>query len=144
MNNINYTVTTLLTRRLGIAVLLLAVSMLSGCSNNIPDDELSGITIVAQGESIANRPEMTEACKGFYVSEQKLQDFFQYAANTHEQQTNDKAKSLPCYSSGLAYLAGEQYHWVLRSGGIAEFYNGEKSFTKICGISCCDNVQGVC
>jgi hypothetical protein len=118
--------------------------MLSACSNHIPDNELSSITIVSQGESITNRPEMAAMCKAFYVSEKKLKDFFQYAADTHENQLNDKAKSLPCYSSGLAYLAGEQYHWVLRSGGIAEFYNGEKSFTKICGISCCDDVQGVC
>jgi hypothetical protein len=118
--------------------------MLSACSNNIPDNELSSITIVAQGESITNRPEMAAMCKAFYVNENKLKDFFQYAANTHEKQLNDKAKSLPCYSSGIAYLAGEQYHWVLRSGGIGEFYNGEKSFTKICGVSCCDNVQGVC
>ncbi len=144
MNNINSLSTQLLTQRLCAAIPLLIILMLSACSNNIPDNELSSITIVAQGESIATRPEMAAMCKAFYVSENKLKDFFQYAANTRENQLNDKAKSLPCYSSGIAYLAGEQYHWVLRSGGIGEFYNGEKSFTKICGVSCCDNVQGVC
>ena len=99
---------------------------------------------------------MAEACKGFYVSPEKLKDFFQYAALTHEERVNNNYEKLPCYSSGTAYLGDDEIQWVLRAGGVGEFKNlhhktqnnnqdqTQKSFTKICGVSCCDNVQGVC
>lgn len=123
---------------------LCCIAMISACSSSRPANELSEITVLVQGESINQRPEMALACKGFYVSPQKLKNFYQHAALTHEKQSNGNYKELPCYSSGLAYIADDKFHWVLRAGGVAEFYNGEKSFTKICGVSCCNSVQGVC
>ncbi|KGJ94821.1 hypothetical protein [Colwellia psychrerythraea] len=129
---------------LNLAFVLCFITLISACSSSRPANELSEITVLTQGESIKKRPEMAEACKGFYVSPQKLKEFYQHAALTHEKQGNGNYKELPCYSSGLAYIADDEFHWVLRAGGVAEFYNGEKSFTKICGVSCCNNVQGVC
>ncbi len=127
-----------------IALLLLSLVFLSACSANKRANELTDITVLAQGVNISSRPEMSEACKGFYVSPEKLKFFYQYAALSNEKQNSNNYRELPCYSSGVAYLADEQFHWVLRAGGIGEFYSGQNSFTKICGVSCCDNVQGVC
>lgn len=136
-------------------LILLAIVTISACSSR-GANELSDITVLAQGESIKERPEMAEACKGFYVSPEKLKDFFQYAALTHEERVNNNYEKLPCYSSGTAYLGDDEIQWVLRAGGVGEFKNlhhktqnnnqdqTQKSFTKICGVSCCDNVQGVC
>ncbi|NQY49695.1 MAG: hypothetical protein HRT50_11445 [Colwellia sp.] len=142
-------------RRLYSLLALLAMTTISACSSRAAN-ELTDITVLAQGESIIERPEMAEACKGFYVSPEKLKDFFQYAALTHEERVNNNYEKLPCYSSGTAYLGDDEIQWVLRAGGVGEFKNlhhktqnnnqdqTQKSFTKICGVSCCDNVQGVC
>ncbi|PKG83044.1 hypothetical protein CXF85_11905 [Colwellia sp. 75C3] len=127
-----------------VMLLLLCLVFLNACSSSRSANELTEITILAQGENINSRPEMTEACKGFYVSTEKLKSFYLNSALTHDKQASSNKRELPCYSSGIAFLADEQIHWVLRAGGVGEFYNGQKSFTKICGISCCDSVQGVC
>ena len=126
-----------------IACLMLTTTSIVSCSSR-PSDSLSEIIILEQGQNIAQRPEMAEACKGFYVSPEKLNEFFQHARPTHEQQQNSNYQKLPCYAAGVAYLADEKLHWILRAGGVGEFYNEEKRFTKICGVACCENVQGVC
>lgn len=149
---------------LHLAFLLIALSLLSSCSSNRPAGELSEITVLAQGKSIKQKPAMVAVCKGFYVTPEKLKDFFQHAALTHEEQVSSSYAKLPCYSSGTAYLGNDEIQWVLRAGGVGEFHNLEnktqnetsddaqesaqektqKSFTKICGVSCCNTVQGVC
>ena len=130
--------------RLSLIILLQCLTFLTACSTTRGANELSDIIIVAQGANIQSRPEMAEACKGFHVSPQKLKDFFHYSAPTLEDKTNNYNEKLPCYSSGLANVGYEEFQWVLRSGGIVEFSNEENNFTKICGIACCDIVQGVC
>jgi len=126
------------------AIWLICLLLLGGCASSRVEGELSEITVLAQGKSIKQKPTMIAACKGFYVTPEKLKDFFQHAALTNEKQANSNYEKLPCYSSGTAYLGNEEIEWVLRAGGVGEFYNDRNSFTKICGVSCCDNVQGVC
>jgi hypothetical protein len=125
-------------------VLLVGLSLLSSCASHRPAGELTEIIVLDQGKSIKQKPKMIDACKGFYVTPQKLKNFFRYASLTHEEQASSNYAKLPCYARGTAYLGNEEIQWVLRAGGVGEFYNAQKSFTKICGISCCDNVQGVC
>lgn len=139
----NFTLSTKQDTLKKLLIITLMVSGLFACSSR-PADQLSDITVLAQGKNIAQRPEMAEACKGFYITPDKLKDFFQHARPTHEQKENSNYQKLPCFASGVAYLADEEFHWILRAGGVGEFYNDEKSFTKICGVACCDNVQGVC
>jgi hypothetical protein len=127
-----------------ITLLFFSLVFLNACSMSRGDNELTEITVLSQGKNIKQRPEMVEACKGFFISAQQFKDFYYYSALTHEAKTNINNKKLPCYSSGTAYLGDKEFKWILRSGGIAEFYNEQKSFTKICGVSCCKKVQGVC
>ena len=140
----NFSTKAIAVPRLALLLLLLCLTLLSACSTTRGANELSEIIVVAQGANINSRPEMAEVCKGFHVSPQKLKDFFHHSALTREEQTNNNNEKLPCYSSGIANVGYEEFQWILRSGGIVEFSNEEKSFTKICGIACCDIVQGVC
>jgi hypothetical protein len=126
------------------ALCLISLILLSSCASNRIEGELTEITVLAQGKSIKQKTAMIAACKGFNVTPEKLKDFFQHSALTHEDQANSNYAKLPCYSSGTAYLGNDEIQWILRAGGVGEFYNERKSFTKICGVSCCDNVQGVC
>jgi len=134
----------LLKNALSAVFFLLGVLLISSCANNRPAGELSEVTVLTQGKSITQKPRMIAACKGFYITPEKLKNFFQHSAPTHEEQASDNYAKLPCYSSGTAYLGNEEIQWVLRAGGIGEFNSDRKSFTKICGVSCCNKVQGVC
>jgi len=145
-------------------LMLLTALFISSCASNRAAGELSEVTVLAQGKSINQEPRMMSACKGFYITPEKLKSFFQHAASTHEQQASSNYAKLPCYSSGTAYLGNEEIQWILRAGGIGEFYHqqpslpgsqpedpenssdrkAKTSFTKICGVSCCNKVQGVC
>ena len=130
--------------KLSLIILLQCLAFLTACSTTRGANELSEVIVVAQGANIKSRPEMAEACKGFHVSPQKIKDFYYYSALTQEEKNNRYNEKLPCYSSGVANVGYEEFQWVLRSGGIIEFSNEDSNFTKICGIACCDIVQGVC
>ncbi|WP_415226566.1 hypothetical protein [Psychromonas sp.] len=124
------------------ALLFACSTLLIACSFN--NDPINRIKITQQGKNIESRPLMSEVCKGFFISPTKLIEFYNNAAITHEEQANNNYLKLPCYSSGIAYFGDEKFQWIIRAGGVGEFYNETKSFTKICGVSCCDKVQGVC
>jgi hypothetical protein len=107
-------------------------------------NKISHVEINTQGQNIEQRPKMSEVCKGFHITSQKVASFYHYAKNIKEEEINNHYKTLPCYSAGIAYLGNEKFQWIIRSGGVGEFYNEKASFTKVCGVSCCDKVQGVC
>lgn len=125
-----------------ISLVITYILMLSACSSFFGESEQ--FSIIEQGKNINTRSNMEEVCKGFYVSPSIFYDFFEYASLTHEKTINERYKSLPCYSSGFAYIEGEKFNWTIRAGGVGEFYNETKSFTKVCGINCCAKVDGVC
>ncbi|PKG38764.1 hypothetical protein CXF74_11740 [Psychromonas sp. Urea-02u-13] len=120
------------------------ILMLSACSSIFPWGDSEQFTIIEQGKNIDNRPNMEEVCKGFYISPSIFDAFFEYASITHEETLNERYKSLPCYSSGITYIEEEKFNWIIRAGGVGEFYNETQSFTKVCGIACCAKVDGVC
>lgn len=123
--------------------LLLSLLLLNACSSRIAN-ELSDIKTEKQGSYIQERPEMAEACKGFFVNEDTLKGFYTNASITNSEKAINNSEKLPCYASGTTYIGDETYQWVLRSGGIGMFYNAENKITKICGVRCCDKVKGVC
>ncbi|TYK65447.1 hypothetical protein [Colwellia echini] len=129
---------------ISLSLFLLFLMTLNACSTNNNPNELTEVNVIAQGQSIATRPEMVDSCKGFFVSAEKLKSFYHYSSSTNEESISAKAKSLPCFVSGEAYIGDQKYQWILRSGGIGEFYNEHNTVTKICGIACCKNVPGVC
>ncbi|PKF63482.1 hypothetical protein CW745_01130 [Psychromonas sp. psych-6C06] len=126
----------------GLSVFLF--STLSACSSLWDFNDEPRFAILAQGKNIETRPKMAEVCKGFHVSEKTFNAFVEHAAVTHEETLNERYKALPCFSSGYVYLDEEKFNWVIRAGGVGEFYNENSSFTKICGVACCKKVAGVC
>ncbi|TQV85862.1 hypothetical protein [Aliikangiella coralliicola] len=123
---------------------LISAFIIVACSSIDKTIPISYIEILNEGKHYPNRPEMAEICKGFLMSAEKVEMFYHNAALTHEKDPGDKYKVLPCFSSGTAYLYGEKYHWVIRAGGVGEFYSDNDRFVKICGIKCCDKVRGIC
>lgn len=105
---------------------------------------IDNINVIEQGKNQSDRKNMQKVCKGFYVSQEKFIAFYQHATIADETQINKRYKVLPCYSSGTVLFDGEKFNWIIRAGGVGEFYNENRSFTKICGIACCKKVAGVC
>jgi len=116
--------------------------LITACTNH--QTPIDNIQITQQGQNIENRPAMHDVCKGFHINDSQVHDFFNNAKMIEQGALNEHYKKLPCFASGTVSLNGEHYQWIIRAGGIGEFFNKTNQFTKICGIKCCDKVQGVC
>lgn len=139
-------------------VFLLMLAMLTGCaaSNSQPLEEakttiletqtfeLAEVEFRKQGASPANRPYMKDACRGFELSEKQVRDFFADSEEISEQELQGNLKMLPCHSVGTISINDEQYSWVIRAGGIGEFFNDKNKFYKVCGRECCKKNPGLC
>jgi hypothetical protein len=125
-------------------VIIIIMTQLSACSFLWWKAEPEQFSIIEQGKNIDSRPNMSEVCTGFYVSQEKFDAFFEHSKITHEENLNKRYQALPCYSSGITYIEGEKFNWTLRAGGVGEFYNDTTSFTKVCGVACCKKVAGIC
>jgi len=118
--------------------------LLTGCSSIDASLPISGISVQEQGLAQDSRPEMTQICKGFLMSHNKLQAFYEHASIAPSLIDEHAMARLPCFAKGTAYLYGEKTTWRLYAGGVAEFYNENKRIVKVCGIKCCRAVQGIC
>lgn len=134
-------------------IYLLLLLMLTGCaaSNSQQNDilaqqsfELAELDFRKQGVSPENRPYMKEACRGFLLSEKQVRSFFALSEAVQEKDLDSNVQMLPCHSIGTANINNEQYSWIIRAGGIGEFYNEKNKFYKICGKECCQKNPGLC
>lgn len=134
-------------------VLLLVFLFTTGCSATNeaqhqllaePTFELAEIEFRKQGLSPENRPYMKEICRGFRISENQVRNFFANADVINAAELNGDIQMLPCHSVGTIKLNDEKYSWVIRAGGIGEFYNDKNKFYKVCGKECCKNNPGLC
>lgn len=128
-------------------IYLLCIFVISSCSSNIigdPDKPISMIRVKNTGTHKDDRPQMASVCKGFFLSAQQVTDFYLNAVRIKEEKQSDKYNILPCYSSGTAAINGKLYNWIIRAGGIGDFYSDSDRFIKICGKGCCDKVPGIC
>ncbi|MDH5776649.1 MAG: hypothetical protein OEZ33_00450 [Gammaproteobacteria bacterium] len=106
--------------------------------------ELSDVEFKKQGISPEGRPYMANICKGFILSEDIVRDFFVHSERVSEAEASERYKTLPCYSVGTAQIKSEKYNWIIRAGGIGEFYNKDNKFYKVCGKECCKKNQVLC
>ena len=123
---------------------LISFFLVFGCSTINEDLDISSISFESQGKNNDIRSEMTSICKGFILTQQQVTDFYFHATRIDDKSLTERFMLLPCYSSGTAYLYGKKYKWVIRSGGIARFYNNHDEFFKLCGKKCCLQVEGIC
>lgn len=126
------------------ALLLSLILMNTACSSIDKNAPISQIVVAEIGKNPKDRPEMISSCKGFFLSEKQVKDFHSYASRIKEDIPNNKYEILPCYSTGTAYLYGEKYTWLIRAGGVGEFYNDNDRFVMICGKDCCKKVDRIC
>lgn len=122
-----------------VLILSFSAFFIVGCSFN-----QEPVAVTLQGQHIESRPKMAKVCKGFYVDDNKILAFFEHSAVAEEHELNPLYQQLPCFSSGTIEINNTQYQWILRAGGVGEFFNDNDRFTKVCGIKCCNKVQGVC
>lgn len=128
---------------------ILSVLVVSGCAGQTPTPNAQGFAIAnieveQRGRYADNRPTMMGICKGFLLKEYQVREFFDLSSLVRETAPAARYTILPCYSSGTATINGELYHWVIRAGGVGEFYNENDRFVKICGKSCCNKLPSIC
>lgn len=124
--------------------LFLIVALLSGCSLFTYDSPIANVLVEQQGQTAIDRSEMQDTCKGFSVDEAQVYAFYEHATTSQTITPAAYTDFSPCYVQGRALLYGTEYQWTLKVGGMAHFFNQEKSIYKICGVRCCNKVQGVC
>lgn len=134
----------ILQNQLKIALIALSIVFICACSMFSEQQPVDNITVIEQGKYNEKRSNMQSVCKGFYVSPEKFAAFYQHSTIDQKAQINERYQALPCYSAGTVVLDGKPFKWILRSGGIGEFYSEDSKFTKVCGIACCKKVSGVC
>lgn len=120
------------------------VFLVAACSSIDKSIPISHIDVVYRGKNLDNRPQMASVCKGFFLSDKQVKAFYYNAARINEKEPGKKYEILPCYSTGTAYIYGVKYNWVIRAGGVGEFYNDKDRFIKICGKKCCSKVKRIC
>ncbi|MBI3560597.1 MAG: hypothetical protein HY080_02625 [Gammaproteobacteria bacterium] len=124
--------------------------LLLGCSSAPPlfTDEhpftISHIHVELLGKNLENQPALVNVCQGFILTEKQIHDFFVYASYIKDTNPSPYYDRLPCYSSGTALINDRKYQWIIRAGGIGEFYNDKDRFLKVCGKNCCTKVASVC
>lgn len=129
-----------------------AASNSSNKNNNSPEQnlfseksfELAEVEFRKQGVSPASRPYMKEVCRGFELTEEQVRDFFNDSEVISEKELQGDLRLLPCHSVGTISINDEQYSWVIRAGGIGEFFNKNDKFYKVCGRECCKKNPGLC
>ncbi|MDH5179162.1 MAG: hypothetical protein OEZ39_12965 [Gammaproteobacteria bacterium] len=128
--------------------------LITGCSTTTKVQEfellakkpftLAEIEFRKQGVGPENRPYMKEACRGFSLSESQVKTFFASAEIVAEADLAANSTILPCHSVGTVNINDIKYSWVIRAGGIGEFYNDKDKFYKVCGKECCEKNPGLC
>lgn len=134
---------TRVTRYLIIAVLL------TGCAAGQVDKsehglEIDRIHIDTTSKRADGSAEMITRCSGFILSKKLVRDFLLHAVRVKDDEVDKYYRILPCSSTGRARINQRKYNWVIRAGGIGEFYNDKDRFFIICGKNCCDKVPGIC
>ncbi len=129
--------------------ILLSILVISGCVSPAPVPNAQGLAIAnikveQRGKYEDNRPSMMGICKGFLLSENQVREFFDHSSYLRDDESRARYTILPCYSSGTATINAEPYHWVIRAGGVGEFYNENDRFIKICGKTCCNKLPSIC
>ncbi len=130
------------------AYLILAL-LLPGCaarhlSEPGNDLDIDKIHIDATSKRLDGSAEMITRCSGFILSEKLVRDFLVHAVRIKDSDPDKYYRILPCSSTGTVRINKRKYNWVIRAGGIGEFFTDDDRFFKVCGKNCCDKVPGIC
>lgn len=128
---------------------LILALLYSGCtashlSESDNDLAIDRIHIDSTSKRLDGSAEMITRCSGFILSEKQVRDFLVYAVRIKDSEPDKYYRILPCSSTGTVRINKRKYNWVIRAGGIGEFYTADDRFIEVCGKNCCDKVPGIC
>ena len=128
---------------------LLLTFFITGCTQAPVENTGQGIKFDRIRVDSASRlndgsAEMISRCTGFILSKKLVRDFLLNAERVDAGEADKYYRILPCTSTGIVRINQRKYSWIVRSGGIGEFYNDKDRFFMVCGKNCCGKVAGVC
>ena len=128
---------------------LILILLFSGCAANQVSESGDGLAIAriridSTSKHMDGGAEMITRCSGFILTEKQVRDFLAHAVRIKDNEPDRYYRILPCSSTGIAVINKRKYNWVIRAGGVGEFYNDMDRFIEICGKNCCDKVPGIC
>jgi hypothetical protein len=120
--------------------------VLSACATQQPGEGLTvtNIRIDTQGNSLEDSDEMRSVCAEFQLTREQVRIFARGSRPTSEAEIHDDFNILPCYSAGTASINGERYQWIIRAGGVGEFFNNDRKLLRVCEGKCCSLADGIC
>lgn len=121
----------------------MAVLLLASCSGTT-DNKYSEIKIISQQNSLEDTKLMKDVCQEFTLTNDQVLNYFNEATVTDEQTIHDQHDILPCYSTGSINISGDIYNWIIRAGGVGEYYNDKNKVLLVCNEKCCNKTQGIC
>lgn len=131
------------------ATYLLLAFLFCGCAPSQRQDSGDGLTVAkiridTTSKGLDGSVEMITRCSGFILSEKQVRAFLAHATRIKADEPNKYYRILPCSSTGTAVINKRKYNWVIRAGGIGEFYSDADRFIKVCGKNCCNKVPSIC
>ena len=128
---------------------LILTLLFSGCAANQVSKSSDGlgigrVRIDAKSKHMDGSVEMITRCSGFILTEKQVRDFLTHAVRIKDSEPDKYYRILPCSATGIAIIDKRKYNWVIRAGGVGEFFNDKDRFIEICGKNCCDKVPGIC
>lgn len=87
---------------------------------------------------------MQDVCQRFNLTETQILNYFHLATVSDEATVHDEHNILPCFSTGRINISGKEYNWIIRAGGVGEYYNDEERVILVCNEKCCMKTKGIC
>jgi len=117
--------------------------LLVSCSDTV-NNIFSTIEITSQQNSTDATKLMKGVCQQFTLTDDQILSYFSEASVTNEQTIHDQHDIFPCYSTGKINISGDTYNWIIRAGGVGEYYNDKNKVLLVCKEKCCKKTKGIC
>jgi hypothetical protein len=110
----------------------------------VKNESASEVRITSQGNSLQDSDAMRSVCSDFQLTKEQVLTYYRESRPSTEAEIHDSFNILPCYSSGSILIDGEQFQWIIRAGGVGEFFNEQKKILRVCEGRCCRLTKGIC
>lgn len=124
-------------------LMIAAPFLLAACTGTV-SKSYSDIKITSQQNSLEETNLMKDVCQQFKLTEGQVLNYFREASVTDEATIHAEYNILPCYSTGKINISGKTYNWIIRAGGVGEYFNDTKKILLVCEEKCCKKTKGIC
>lgn len=123
---------------------IIATSLLLAACTGTVSNSYSDIKITSQQNSLEETKLMNDVCQQFKLTEGQVLNYFREASVTDEATIHAEYNILPCYSTGKVNISGKTYNWIIRAGGVGEYFNDTKKVLLVCKEKCCEKTKEIC